>query len=278
MAFLRTQEGSKDSPFSAESMLKLCAGCQAAGQMDRPSIEEEVKPQLAMEDHSAGAISVGPAEIAQHHRARAGRPPRKSALHPVNENESEVSCARKRRLRPRTRTSKQSRATADILLVNSSGRPQLAAALQACPKSVKVLLNQEHHAKGHRFVDMQYDADKAGWKMYGAQAVVTPKGGESAGTAIACRKGIGMGDMNGAFDHSPKRKRWTNNRGLAPDRAAHRVVVVSIYLHTNEGMTIRNRSLLSHAVAVAMAIGSPWIVGGDMNMSPEQLTQGPPLY
>ena len=39
-------------------------------------------------------------------------------------------------------------------------------------------------------------------------------------------------------------------------------------------MTPRNRALLLSAIALAKAIGSPWIVGGDMNMPPDELVCG----
>ena len=42
-------------------------------------------------------------------------------------------------------------------------------------------------------------------------------------------------------------------------------------MYHTEGLTIRNKKLLEHALSVLQAYGSPWILAGDYNMAPSQL-------
>ena len=52
------------------------------------------------------------------------------------------------------RSSGKARATVDILFINSSGRPQLAAAMETS-QGVSVFVNQEHQCSRSAFVDLQ---------------------------------------------------------------------------------------------------------------------------
>ena len=51
------------------------------------------------------------------------------------------------------------------------------------------------------------------------------------------------------------------------------VLVVSVYLFTGEGPSPRNRAVLSQALMVAKASGSPWIIGGDFQDTPNELCE-----
>ena len=47
------------------------------------------------------------------------------------------------------------------------------------------------------------------------------------------------------------------------------IVIASVYLWTAEGMSFRNRELLTHVVGQLQALGAPWIIGGDFQVEPE---------
>ena len=141
------------------------------------------------------------------------------------------------------------------------------------PKCYAVL-NAEHHALGTSFVDLQYRAKARGWKFDGAEATLTDDGGRSAGTGIAVRSVYGLAsgsDLDGTCDVSPVGSPgrlsavWTNAvlpRGL---------LLVSAYFWTGEGLTERNLRLLERAGDVARAFGGLFLIGGDFNMTPEEL-------
>ena len=67
----------------------------------------------------------------------------------------------------------------DIVLVNSSGRPQLQQALQyygpttammGSDVAVGAILGQEHHAKADAWVDLQHRGKALGWQLQGTEA------------------------------------------------------------------------------------------------------------
>ena len=171
----------------------------------------------------------------------------------------------RKRTRPKGR--RQNASTLDILLVNSSCRPQFTAAMQTCSMQVKAILNQKHQGAGMQFVDLQYDAFNMGWAVHGAQAKCTAKGGRSAGTAIACRKAVGIGDVNGSFDQSPASSPGRLSAAWLQVGPPTGMVVVSVHVCTNEGMMPRNRNLLTHTHththihAVALASGTGKTLG-----------------
>ena len=121
-------------------------------------------------------------------------------------------------------------------------------------------------------MDLQYDAHNAGWHLHGSPAAKTVKDGLSAGVAIAVRKSVGRGLVHGRTDHSP---RMSPGRLTAvwiqagPDTG---LLVASVYLYHSEGLSIRNKKLMEHALAVVKAYGSPWLLCGDFNMTPEEMT------
>ena len=164
------------------------------------------------------------------------------------------------------------RAGFDILLLNSSGPPQLLAALATCEDSILAIANQEHQCRGLAFTDLQHDASAAGWRLHGAQAAATAKDGTSSGVSIAVRKTVGHGDVHGAVDHSPHASPgrlsalWVQ---VGPDTG---LILMTIYLYHSEGLSARNARLVEHAVAVAKSYGSPWLICGDLNMAPDEFS------
>ena len=135
-----------------------------------------------------------------------------------------------------------------------------------------MIVNQEHQTRGAELMDLQYDAHNAGWNLHGSPAAKTLKDGLSAGVAVAVRKSVGCGLVHGKSDHSPRSSPgrlsavWVQ---AGPDTG---FLVASLYMYHSEGMSIRNRKLLEHALAVVKSYGPPWLICGDFNMTPEELT------
>ena len=99
----------------------------------------------------------------------------------------------------RRRHQKTKRNILDVLIINTSGRPQLLAVLEV-HRGAQVIVCQEHHCAGPSFADLQHDAKKLGWNLTGAPAVRTSREGISAGVCVAARAGISVGDIGGSFD------------------------------------------------------------------------------
>ena len=107
--------------------------------------------------------------------------------------------------REKPRRCKQGRrASFEFVILNSSGAPQLLAALATCDDQVLMIVNQEHQTQGAQFVDLQYDAHNSGWNLHGSLAAKTIKDGLPAGVSIAVRKSVGRGLVHGRSDHSPR--------------------------------------------------------------------------
>ena len=219
---------------------------------------------------------VGPADAVRTKFGRKKRPKCNPAHTPWSTRAAEVRFAnhpqrpsRESEVQPR-RCKQGKRACFEMLILNSSGAPQYLAALATCDKEVMVVINQEHQCAGADYTDLRCDADAAGWHLHGAQAVRTKKDGLSAGVSIAVRKTVGKGDVNGKADHSPRvapgrlSATWVQ---VGPDTG---IVVMSIYLFHSEGLSFRNKKLLEHALATARSYGSPWVIGGDFNMTPDE--------
>ena len=71
----------------------------------------------------------------------------------------------------------------DCVVLNSSGRPQLLAALTVLG-GAKIVIGQEHHSHGASFVDLQHDAKAMGWTLVGAPATRTQAEGVFAGVCL----------------------------------------------------------------------------------------------
>ena len=99
------------------------------------------------------------------------------------------------------RPQRSQRQNFDLVLLNSSGKPQLMAALQ-CSLVASIFLCQEHHAGGPNFVDLKHEAKQLGWTVEGASACRMAREGWSAGVVVVAKAGIGIGNVAGSFDHS----------------------------------------------------------------------------
>ena len=171
---------------------------------------------------------------------------------------------------PQRRSEPVNRKFVDVLTLNSSGRPQLLAAMQV-PNGARIIACQEHHSHGAAFTDLQHDAKALGWVLVGAPATKTQREGSSAGVCIAVKKGISVGDIGGRFDLSP-----TASPGRLAGvwvQAGHDtgMLILSAYLHHTEGASLRNKAIIRAALAVATGYGSPWMIAGDFNCEPEAI-------
>ena len=50
------------------------------------------------------------------------------------------------------------------------------------------------------------------------------------------------------------------------------MLILSVYLFHSEGLTCRNNSILEKAGGIALENGGPWLLAGDFNMTPDQLS------
>ncbi len=187
-----------------------------------------------------------------------------------------------RRPRPRGRGGK---GYIDIVTVNTSGQPQLHAALQheiispvrqqgeSRKNRVAAVACQEHHARLHGWVDLQHRARSHGWIAHGAEATSTDAGGASAGVLVATPAHLGSAPPFGGLqdDFSPK-----DSPGRLAATWLHTAIpggllVIAVYFWTGEGLSRRNLRLLEAAGALARRHGGLWIICADFNFEPMQL-------
>ena len=151
-------------------------------------------------------------------------------------------------------------------MLNSSGKPQLLAAMQT-DQTATVIVNQDQ-CFGPEFVDLQHDAKNEGWALVVSSANKTVKEGKSCGVAIVAKHGINIGSVAGSLDHSGSQSpgriaaAWMH---VGPDKG---MVVISVYLVHTVGPTPINRSVVQRALSIAKSYGSPWIIARVFNMSP----------
>ena len=170
----------------------------------------------------------------------------------------------------RKRSRKAGKSNLDCIILNSSGKPQLLAALEI-NQGARIIICQEHHCSDTHFVDLQHDAKKLGWTLTGAPAKRTVRDGTSAGVAVAVKSGIPVGDIGGTVDLSPSESlgrlfgAWVQ---VGPDTG---MLFLSIYLYHTEGATMRNKNILKRAFSIVSSYGSPRLIAGDFNADPETI-------
>jgi ribonuclease HI len=183
----------------------------------------------------------------------------------------------------------------DIVTLNSSGVPQLEAAMNLFgneptwkklreqehaesgealerPVAVAAILGQEHHAKKLAFADFQHRSKKCGWKLHGAPAAKGDGGGDSAGVCIAANAQFELGAATGlAHDLSPKGSEGRLAAAWVGGVLRGGIMLMTIYLWHTEGLSARNVELLEAAGAAIAQYGGPWVLAGDFNMPPAEL-------
>ena len=188
--------------------------------------------------------------------------------------------SRKRGRRGRGQGAKQKdgERVVEVWCLNSSGAPQLRAALnhasQLKGSGPVALLSQEHHACVDRLVDLQAQAKQLGWRIAPAPAVKTQGIGRSAGVGVCTPLHVPAGRREGeGWDWSPSdspgRAVATWAQGVLPCG----VYMASCYLHDMEGGTERNILLLASLLGKLRATRCPWIIGLDAQQEPNEFAR-----
>ena len=101
-------------------------------------------------------------------------------------------------------------------------------------------------------------------------SIGTVNGGLSAGVAIWSRWACGLASLPSTPSFAnpcPERFAVAHWRGMLPSG----ILVASVYLYDDSGLSSRNRSLLHQISGYLGAIGKPFILGGDWQMHPDVL-------
>ena len=137
--------------------------------------------------------------------------------------------------------------TQDVIVLNTSGIPQLESALKhykSGGKQAAVILAQEHHAGNGLWTDLQLKARGMHWKVQGAPAAQEDSGTYTAGTCVATRY-INMGLPPGwKPDISPAGSPGRLGVAWIEGMIRGGMLVVSVYLWHSEGMSARNREIM----------------------------------
>ncbi len=180
---------------------------------------------------------------------------------------------RPRGRRQRGRRSGEANDTVQLWSFNSSGGPQLKAAINyarhhASTKPVAIL-SQEHHATADKVADLQSYAKRLGWRMSAVKAVATDKGGASAGVAVLVPSHVSAGvDQAASLDGSPANSPGRFAAQWVQELVPCGFMAASCYLHTVEGGTARNVEVLARGLGIVKASGCPWIIALDAQQQP----------
>jgi hypothetical protein len=158
-----------------------------------------------------------------------------------------VSPSQPRKRRGRGRRQRSGEAdTVSIWTFNSSGAPQLRAAVshcRACRGDVPVaILCQEHHAGAEQLADLQAQVRKDGWRIAASRATQTVAGGWSAGVGICTPAHVAAGVDSAltAVDCSPAGSPGRVAALWVQQVAPGGIVLLSCYLHDVEHGSVRN--------------------------------------
>ena len=168
----------------------------------------------------------------------------------------------------------------ELVSFNSSGKPQLMAALKFLQKRredgvmVAAAAVQEHHAAGSSLCDLQFQIRKVGWKLNSSAALVEGAS-RSAGVGVCVRAHIESGRaQHFPVDMSPHGHPGRVAAVFVDGVFKGGLIFISLYLYHTEGFTARNLELLT-AVGVAIKRwGGAWVIGGDFNMTPDEFREG----
>ena len=116
----------------------------------------------------------------------------------------------------------------------------------------------------------QRAATREGWGLAVTPAVCTSQGGISAGVGVAARSAYGM---------------TVHDLGELPECAEGRIAachvgavckggfrILPVYLWHSEGLTARNLDLLQTLAQVISRLRGPWLLAGDFNITPQELS------
>ena len=160
----------------------------------------------------------------------------------------------KRRTRPRgskkwRRGKEEGEGEVEIWTFNSSGAPQLRAAIEhvASIKGRKpvAVLSQEHHACVQRLLDLQAQVRQQGWRLAAVEAVVTGAGGRSSGVGVCTPAHSALGTREGeAWNWPIDGSAGRAVAGWVQQLVQCGIYLASCYLHDTEGGSERNLELV----------------------------------
>ena len=111
-------------------------------------------------------------------------------------------------------------------------------------------------------------AQQLGWRVSLSPAHATSITGTSGGTAVASRKGLGHIPCHNAIKEEYRHRIGAAWLGAVQKGGVH---FVTVYLKDGEGISQTNQAILTELAAYLGTIRGPWIVGGDWNVTPQQL-------
>ena len=193
--------------------------------------------------------------------------------------DTEVAQSQHRRSKDHRPRGRRLRAEAVLVTANTTGSGsahQLLRALQCRSNEIVAIALQEHWCKRDNLPDFQARALQAGWKTAPVPATLSEKErGPSAGVAVAVPSHIRMAKIPGEdWDCSPARSPGRIAKAWVQAVTPCGLLVISVYLWPSEGLTQRNRELVTTALGEGKAYGGPWIILGDYNVTPEEMRSG----
>ena len=181
---------------------------------------------------------------------------------------------------------KEKQRLAAIACLNTSGKVQLR---QACNDymddkvwevdgvvrryRVVALTVQEHHTRGDTYIDLVAQVKRSGWDMSGSEAAPANRAQGKAGVGVLARRPTGIGVPSAMQkDLSPSGAEGRLTAAWIDGILHGGILVLSIYLFESEGLSDRNVNLIEKAGQAVVTHGGPWVIGGDFNLTPAELS------
>ena len=242
----------------------------------------ERSPKKAAKWREKQRLGIRVAVEAEDELPRLATPSDRHSVHTEPSAEEAVAVAvedrprRSKDYRPRGR---RDRAEAVLISANTTGSGsayELLKTLRSRCKEVVAVALQEHWCRGEDLPDLQAKPMRLGWKSAPVAATSSEKGHcPSAGVAIAVPQHLRLAKLPGQeWDASPSGSPGRIAKAWVQAVTPCGLLVISVYLWTSEGLTQRNREIISTALGEARAHGGPWVILGDFNLTPEELRQG----
>ena len=110
---------------------------------------------------------------------------------------------------------------------------------------------------------------REGWNAHVPVAKTNDSGRGSGGCAVAARLGTGVTPVDADLILPEFRHRISAAHVSAVMKGG--IHVISVYLKDSVGLTDYNLRVLQEVAALALTLGTPWIIAGDWNITPDQL-------